>query len=99
MISEARTKRISEGVARDEGVDAESWLHGQERLTYGMGLVEVARRGQVHGEEAQVRGPSWVLLPRLSSPLDSLLVLVGDVEGEAQDGVGEEDVEVEGRQQ
>ena len=36
MISEARTKRISEGVARDEGVDAESWLHGQERLTYGM---------------------------------------------------------------
>ena len=52
MISEARTKRISEGVARDEGVDAESWLHGQERLTYGMGLVEVARRGQVHGEEA-----------------------------------------------
>jgi hypothetical protein len=52
VVGETRAAvRLAKRVAVDEAVDPEPGLCGQERAPHFAGLVEVARRGQVHREE------------------------------------------------
>src|SRR5262245_50957281 len=92
------TLRIPQRVAFDEAVDPESGLHRRELLCHLSRLVELAGRDQVDREEAQVRRPSRIALPGFPAPANSFLVLARDVQGVAQDAMGEENMEIQRRQ-
>src|SRR5262249_47561916 len=89
---------IAEWVTLHEAVNLEPGLQRQERAAYLPRFFEASGGGQVDRKEAKVRRPSRILLPRLESPADAFLVLASDVERQPENGVREEDVNVEWRQ-
>src|SRR4030095_4539700 len=60
-------------------------------------LVNLAQRGEISREEAQIPGVAGILLSSFATPPSAFLVLTSDIKGDAEAGVREEDMRIQRR--